>query len=225
MQGLEGIANELEIEYLAHRSDEDARVTLEVLKHMCKQSSLTFAELVRKCHVTSGENTALEITPCTDGTYTHKEINYLTTAFMEKVKRHSWRYKGGLSTKTFAFCEKIRFGDLDLFRRILKRIYDLNGRFSSIETSNVFVYIEGEVTDREKNALESRNRGKKRISEITLDSLLGTLGELPEIDFSSDVELIKKHRLEIKRQREIRRLEKRKEIANRKIQKSENEAQ
>ena len=37
------------------------------------------------------------------------------------------------------------------------------------------------------------------------------LGELPEIDFSSDVELIKNHRLEIKQQREIRRRERRKE--------------
>lgn len=211
MQGLEGIANELSIEYLAHRSDEDARVTLLVLKHLCKQEGLSVNELFRKFHITLGVNDENETTPCTNGTYTHKEINYLITDFIDKNRRHSRRYKGGLSFKTFAFCDKIRYGDIDLFRKIIKRIYELNGKIGQIESSNNFVYIDGEVTDKEKNALQSRNHGRKRISEITLDKLLEMLGELPDIDFSSDVELIKNHRLEIKRQREIRRREKRKE--------------
>ena len=148
-------------------------------------------------------------------------MNYLITTFVERNKRHSWRYKGGLSSKTFAFSEKIRFGDINLFRRIIKRIYELNGRIGQIESSNTFVYLEGEITDRENNSLESRNRGKKRIYEITLQELLKMLGELPELDFSGDVELIKNHRLEIKRQREIRRREKQKENAMRKATEQE----
>ena len=45
MCGLEGVANEFGIEYLAHRSDEDARVTLLVLKRMANELNLSIEEL------------------------------------------------------------------------------------------------------------------------------------------------------------------------------------
>ena len=211
MQGLEGIASEHEISYLAHRSDEDARVTLLVLKQLCNEQGLSVMELLRKFHITLGVNAENEVTPCSNGVYTHKEINFLINEFIDKNRRHSRRYKGGLSFKTFAFCDELRYGNLDLFRRVIKRVYELNGKIGQIESSNVFVKIEGKVTEKEQRALESRNHGRKRINEITLEQMLKMLGELPEIDFSSDVELIKNHRLEIKQQREIRRREKRKE--------------
>ena len=227
MQGLEGIANELSIDYLAHRSDEDARVTLLLLKHLCKEQGLTVNELLRKFHITLGVNEETEVTPCTNGVYTHKEINFLISEFIDKNRRHSRRYKGGLSFKTFAFCDELRYGNVDLFRRIIKRIYELNGKIGQIESSNVFVMIEGKVTEKELKALGTRNHGRKRINEITLEQMLKMAGPLPEIDFSSDVELIKNHRLEIKKQREERRREKRKEYYKNKAneQKAQENAQ
>ena len=207
MCGLEGVANDFNIEYLAHRSDEDARVTLLVLKRMASDLGLSIEELLRKFHITPGVNGQTETLPCTNGTYTKKEINYLINLFIEKNRRHSRRYKGGLSYKSFAFADEIRYGDIDLYRKMIKRIYDLNGRVGQIENSNHFVSIDGAFTDKEKKSLTLRNEGRKRITPITLEKMLSMLGELPNIDFSSDVELVKQHRREVRKKREQARLE------------------
>lgn len=216
LSGLESIANELGIEYEAHRSDEDARVTLLVLKHICLDLNLSVGEVLKKYHITPGQNGALETVPCSNGTYTHKEMNYLIGEFVEANRRHSRRYKGGLSFKTFAFSDEIRYGDIDLFRRIIKKIYELNGRIGQIESSNNFVSLKGELTEKESRSIDIRNTGRKRISTITLAELCEMLGELPKIDFSSDVEIIKEHRREIRRQRELKRQEKRREYLKQK---------
>ena len=212
MCGLEGVANEFQIEYLAHRSDEDARVTLLVLKRMAEELNLSVEELLRKFHITPGTNNTLETVPCSNGTYTKKEINYLINLFVEKHRRHSRRYKGGLSYKSFAFSDEIRYGDVDLYRKIIKKIYDLNGRVGQIENSNHFVSKEGDLTDKETKSLTLRNEGRKRITPITLEKLLSMTGELPDIDFSSDVELVKQHRREIRKKREEARLERKKQF-------------
>ena len=212
MCGLEGVANEFQIEYLAHRSDEDARVTLLVLKRMAEELNLSVEELLRKFHITPGTNNTLETVPCSNGTYTKKEINYLINLFVEKHRRHSRRYKGGLSYKSFAFSDEIRYGDVDLYRKIIKKIYDLNGRVGQIENSNHFVSKEGDLTDKETKSLTLRNEGRKRITPITLEKLLSMTGELPDIDFSSDVELVKQHRREIRKTRDEARLERKKQF-------------
>lgn len=209
MSGLEKIAEELGVEYKAHRSDEDARVTLLVLKHLCEKEGVTLAELIRKYCITLGVNNKKEVIPCTDGTYTKREKNYLILDFIEKNYVHNKRYKGGLSGKTIAFSDELRYKDIDLLRRVIKKIYTLNGRISSIESSNIFVYTD-KITDKEKSSLAARNNGRERIKTIKYEEFKTVLGELPEVDFSSDVQMIKEHRQEIKRQREISRAEARK---------------
>ena len=212
MCGLESVANDFEIDYLAHRSDEDARVTLQVLKRMMDDLGMSIDEILRKFHITPGVNGQNETVPCTNGTYTKKEINYLINLFIEKNRRHSRRYKGGLSYKSFAFSDEVRYGDIDLYRKIIKKVYDLNGRIGQIENSNHFVSKDGELTDKEEKSIALRNEGRKRIAHITLEKMLSTLGELPCIDFSSDVELIKAHRKEIRKKREQARLERKKQF-------------
>ncbi len=211
MCGLESVAGDFNIEYLAHRSDEDARVTLLVLKNICNQLNLSIDEVLRKYHITPGTNGELETVPCTNGTFTKKEINYLINDFIEKHRRHSRRYKGGLSYKSFAFSDELRYGDIDLYRKIIKRIYDLNGRVGQIENCNHFVTKEGMFTDKELKALTIRNEGRKRITPITLDRFLSMVGELPTIDFTSDMELVKQHRKELRKKREQARIERRKQ--------------
>ena len=210
MSGLATIAQELGLDYEAHRSDEDARVTYLILMHIIKDLNLPVEEIFRKYHITHGVNNNEEVCPCENGVLSKREMNYLILNFIEKHRKHSRRYKGGLSFKTFAFAEDIRYKDVDLFRKIIKKVYDLNGKISSIESSNVFVYNK-EISTKEKKALEIRNADKERIKTITLDELLKTLGKLEEIDFSDDTAIIKQHRKEIKLQRELKRLEKRKE--------------
>ena len=212
LMGLQVIAEELNIDYKAHRSDEDARVTLLVLKHIVQDLKMTLPEVLRKYHITLGVNKKGEVIPCANGELTKREINYLILKFVEKNYHHSRRYKGGLSFKTFAFCEDLRYGDVDKFRRIIKRIYDLNGRIGVIESSNVFVTScpKEELPEKYLNAIELRNKNKERIKVISEEELMQMLKELPEMDFSSDSELLRVHRGEIKANREKKRLEQRK---------------
>lgn len=209
MSGLEKIAEELELEYLAHRSDEDARVTLLVLKHLCEKEGVTLKDLLRKYCITLGVNNNTETVPCTDGTYTKREKNHLILDFVEKNYQHNKKYKGGLSYKTFSFSDDIRYKDIDVFRRIIKKIYTLNGRISSIESSNVFVF-DGKISDKEQASINVRNTGRERVKLMLYSDFISLIGELPEIDFSGDYEFIKEHRKQIKLQREEKRAEERK---------------
>ena len=209
MSGLEKIAEELGVEYLAHRSDEDARVTLRVLEHLCQKENATLPDLLRKYCITPGSNTKEETYACTDGTYTKREKNHLILDFVEKNFTHNKRYKGGLSRKIFSFSDDVRYKDIDLFRKIIKKIYSLNGRISSIETSNVFVY-NGKIHEKEQASINNRNAIKERVKTVDLTDFLNSIGELPELDFSGDTAFIKEFRLEQKRQREIKRAEQRK---------------
>ncbi len=210
LSGLAIIAEELGLDYEAHRSDEDARVTFLVLKHIIEDLKLPIDEVLRKYHITLGVNSSSDVVPCTNGELSKREINYLLLKFVEKNYRHSRRYKGGLSFKTFAFTDELRYGDVDKFRCILKRIYDLNGRVGTIESSNVFVssFKDGELPEKYINAINLRNKDKKRITLISEEEFMEMIKELPSLDFSKDTELLRIHRNELKLSREKKRLEK-----------------
>ena len=202
LTALSTIAEELNIDYLAHRSDEDARVTFLILKHILKDKGLKMDELLKKYHITPGLNRVGDVTPCSNGVFTRREMNYLILDFVQKNYKHSRRYKGGLSQKTFAFTDEFKFGDIDRFRRILKRIYELNGRVSSIETSNVLVSSDEVLAPKYQKAVDARNSGKKRIEVISEEKFMQMLGGvIPYIDFSNDIVLIKDHRHELKKQK------------------------
>ena len=91
-------------------------------------------------------------------------------------------------------------------------MYELNGRVSAIESSNVFVntFENGEIPEKYLNSINIRNKDKNRITIISYDEFMEMLKELPEIDFSSDGELLRAHRNEVKKNREQKRLEQRK---------------
>ena len=218
MQGLEKIASALGIEYEAHRSDEDARVTLEVLDYILKSENLPINELLRKHNVTLGVNGETEVEPCTNGVLSRREMNYLILDFVEKNYRHSRKYKGGLSYKIFAFGDDVRYDDVDLFRRYVKKIYELNGRIGSIDGANTLVLKSG-ITAKEQAQIEAR--GGRPIEIITLKEFEQMLGELPEVNFDGDAELLKNHRRELKRNKEamrkMRRDEKKKTAADKKV--------
>lgn len=211
MQGLEKIAALLDVKYEAHRSDEDARVTLEVLEYILKSEKLSVDELIRKHNVTLGVNGENEVEPCTNGILSRREKNYLILNFVEKNYRHSRKFKGGLSFKVFAFGEDIRYDDIDLFRRYLKKVYELNGRISNIDGANVLV-LKGEITTKEQAQIEAREG--RPIKVITIAEFEEMLGDLPELNFNDDIEFLKEHRRQLKRNKEIMRKMRRTEKSN-----------
>lgn len=214
LSALSTIAEELGIEYEAHRSDEDARVTLLVLKHILNDTNLTLAELLKKYHITHGVNNNTEISPCQNGIFTHKEINYLILEFVKANYKHKRYYRGGLSSKTFAFSDNLRYDDVDKFRQIIKKIYDLNGRIGSIESSNVLVCDKENLTEKISRQLQERNKNKERIKVISTAEFFEMIGELPKLDFSNDIALLRAHRNEVKRLRKLRKQEELKIMVN-----------
>ena len=214
LSALSTIAEELGIEYEAHRSDEDARVTLLVLKHILNDTNLTLAELLKKYHITHGVNNNTEISPCQNGIFTHKEINYLILEFVKANYKHKRYYRGGLSSKTFAFSDNLRYDDVDKFRQIIKKIYDLNGRIGSIESSNVLVCDKENITEKISRQLQERNKNKERIKVISTAEFFEMIGELPKLDFSNDIALLRAHRNEVKRLRKLRKQEELKIMVN-----------
>ena len=207
MAGLEKLAEEMGLEYLAHRSDEDARLTLKVLKALCEKENLTIKDLLRKYGVTEGSNTKTEILPCTDGSYNKREKRHLILNFVEKHYKHNPRYKGGLSRKIFAFSDNVQFNDIDLFRRVVKKIYELNGRLAEVTTANVYVYND-KIDVKHQEIINDRNVKRERIKVIKLSELIEMLGELPSVDFSSDVAFIKQFRKDKKVKAELKRNQK-----------------
>ena len=214
LSALSSIAEELGIEYQAHRSDEDARVTSLVLKHILNDTKLSLSELLKKYHITHGVNNNTEISPCQNGVFTHKEINYLVLEFVKANYKHKRYYRGGLSSKTFAFSDNLKYDDVDRFRQIIKRIYDLNGRIGSIESSNVLVCDKENITEKIARQLEERNRNKERIKVISTEEFFKMIGELPTLDFSGDIALLRAHRNEVKRLRKLRKQEEGKIMVN-----------
>lgn len=214
LSALSTLAEELGIEYEAHRSDEDARVTLLVLKHILNDTNLTLAELLKKYHITHGINNNTEISPCQNGVFTHKEINYLILEFVKANYKHKRYYRGGLSSKTFAFSDNLRYDDVDKFRQIIKKIYDLNGRIGSIESSNVLVCDKENITEKISRQLQERNKNKERIKVISTTEFFEMIGELPKLDFSNDIALLRAHRNEVKRLRKLRKQEELKIMVN-----------
>ena len=63
--GLGSIAQELGVEFTAHRAVDDAYATMKVAEAMCKEEGLTFLELLEKYQITLGKIQNYEITQTT----------------------------------------------------------------------------------------------------------------------------------------------------------------
>jgi DNA polymerase III epsilon subunit-like protein len=77
--GLGSIAQELGVEFTAHRAVDDAYATMKVAEAMCKEEGLTFLELLEKYQITLGKIQNYEITQTT------------STAFVEYKKAQEKR--------------------------------------------------------------------------------------------------------------------------------------
>lgn len=186
---LENAMGEIGEEYLPHRSDEDARATLLVFKHLVENSGLSLNEFLHKQYISEGVNTDCDIVPCTDGSLTKKQKSALILHFKEEVCQKIKRRKGVLSGKAFSFSEEITYQDIDLFRKIMYAVYKKGGKVVPTMVSNVFV-VKNEIKDREKKVLNMRNEESEKTIIMAYDDLIKIIYPLEELDFSSDREII-----------------------------------
>ncbi len=195
--GLENAMKELGIEYLPHRSDEDARATLLLFKSLLKTNNLTLKTFIQKRVLLEGCNGENEIIPCSDGSLTKKQKTHLINYFRDNVCKIIRKNKGVFERKAFAFSESIRFNDVDYFRRILYSVYENGGKYVPIGVSNYFV-IDGDITEKEKRELQKRNENRENTKIIYLLELLKDIKNLQKIEFIEDRNILAKLKSDLK---------------------------
>ncbi|MBR2970791.1 MAG: hypothetical protein IKC48_03240 [Clostridia bacterium] len=185
---LSAAAEEFGIEFLEHRSMDDAVATLRVLEGLLKAEGKSLAEFLETYGIMPGKISRSGIKNCyTDTVYT--EIDYsnaktkkrLLNEFLlslTKNKAHGLPFSG----KVVCFDEEMELGDITLTRNRIAKIYELGGRYSSgVESSNVFVH-DGTETARYTYAKDTHKMGH-RLKFMTKEDFLAMLGEVATTEY------------------------------------------
>ncbi len=168
--GLGGIAEDLGVEFLAHRAVDDAYATMKIAEAMCKEQSLTLLQLLEKYDIEFGEISDYEITPPTSKALCEYKIEQERRKeerekikaefyhFADKEKRKRAR-NGLLKSKSVCFSHPLEL-DLPLSKKLLQAAFAEAAYFTSkAEICDFYVCLEGESGPR----LKSAQNGKARI--------------------------------------------------------------
>lgn len=190
---LDKIMKNYGVDFEVHRSDEDAFVTLILLKKICEETGKSVEELLNYYGIVKGHNgmggykisySLAQMTEKYGLKRTSKLNKYLFLKHIEKKKK----IKGELKGKRFHFSRKLISSDLDLCRNLINAIYQKGGIYSlSLEETKVFVSLEGEQLENGELAFYE----KQKADFITLSELNKIVGEYQK-EFFNDTEQIKK---------------------------------
>ena len=215
IMSLDKIATAMEEEFLHHRADEDARLSLITLRHILKVSGKTFDELMACLEGTIGFNEEGKIIGFT-------LANCVSTApsltsknskrrLMSMFRANNPNFdlipsSGVFYKKRVSIDQAIFFDDIDVTRAILQKIANIGGRYTSNSLDSDYHVTDGE---------QSNN---KRCTNIGYEQFKTMLGEFEVVKFN-DEEIIKEYLAErkaVKNQERIDRF-KRETIASKQV--------
>lgn len=181
-------AEEFGIEFLEHRSMDDAVATLKVLKGILSHEGKTFEQFVEEYSIMPGRINKSGIKNCfTDVVYSGidytsvKTKKRLLNEFLLTLPRNK-KHDLPFSRKVICFDESLELDDIDLCRSRIAKLYEMGGRYSSgTESSNVFVY-ETQDSARYNYAKDSTKSGHK-IKFMHVSEFLKQLGDVPSLTF------------------------------------------
>lgn len=188
--GLEKAAQDCGIDLLAHRSDEDAKATLLILKHVCEKTGKGFDELIRDYEILQGEASRLEIKKCLTDKLSG-EINYNSNTIKKRIlkeytegfsrERKRSGKEGEFSGKKIYLEEEILTADLDKSLRMIARIYAMGGvKSEKYDSSALYVYPDSQDKYARNNIFHLEKKNKVKC--YTLKEFENLLGELPETE-------------------------------------------
>ncbi len=167
--GLGSIAQELGVEFVAHRAVDDAYATMKVAEAMCKEEGMTFSELLQKYEITLGKIENYEISP----PISRALVEYKAEQERKKEERESkkaefYRFfdrekrkrskEGKLKGKRVCFSHPLEL-ELLLSKKLLIALFAEGGFFvSRAEECDVYVCLEGESGARLKSAQERKSK-------------------------------------------------------------------
>ena len=171
-KGLGAIADGLGIEFIAHRSDEDARVTALTLKYLCDKHKMSVSKLLEYAGVVFGENNSDGFLHSYSLSQLYQRNGFIRTGrqtnalldYAEKSAIKSFVKGGALSKKSIAFAKCIKFEDIDNTFGLFKKIYTLSAKYAPcVQVANIYVYrdgVEDKECDRAKELIASGKRLK-----------------------------------------------------------------
>ena len=167
--GLGSIAQELGVEFTAHRAVDDAYATMKVAEAMCKAEGLTFPELIKKYEITLGKIENYEITQTSSAAQMaykqeqerRKEEREKRKAafhiFADREKRKRAK-DGRLKGKNVCFSHPLEI-ETELAKRLLSAAFAQGAFFTTrAEECDVYVCFEGESGARLKSVQERKAR-------------------------------------------------------------------
>lgn len=167
--GLGSIAQELGVEFTAHRAVDDAYATMKVAEAMCKAEGLTFPELIKKYEITLGKIENYEIMQTSSAAQIaykqeqerRKEEREKRKAafhiFADREKRKRAK-DGRLKGKNVCFSHPLEI-ETELAKRLLSAAFAQGAFFTTrAEECDVYVCFEGESGARLKSVQERKAR-------------------------------------------------------------------
>jgi len=192
-KGLSAIAESENIEFQAHRSDEDARVTGLVLKMLSVKQNKSVTEILDYAEYLQGENTEKGYMHAYSLAQLYGRKGFLRTtrqssALFEYAREKAFEnYKKGgpLAGKSCCFSKSIKYADIEYSYGLLKKLYSLSGKFAPcVYCANL--YIRSDNDDEEDKDLTFANeliKSGKRIKIITLSEFEKLIGEFNKDTF------------------------------------------
>lgn len=198
LTGLQDVAKAMEIEFVAHRSDEDARATLTILQKICAREELSLAQLLDKYEIIPGENKIDRTRPTYNKKYldgradnkrTKKHLDILYDVYDDGLKTPKDIKKSILSGKNIMLNDKLRYSDANYIRSLQKAMIEYGARLTEDTfLGNIYVSYKG----CKQEGFMSRARGKngQKMKIIYEDEFFKIIGDFEKLHFENDAETI-----------------------------------
>ncbi len=200
---LSNASENLKEDFIVHRSDEDARMTLLVLKNILKEENLDLNDLVEKYGIVYGENRVDDFSLCRcrldelakiSKTRT-KNKNILIHGFIERLPHIIKSQTNTVFTRKYVTMSRdIQNEDVDLTRRIIYKLNKMGGRYvGNLRSCDIFVVKDAEAFNAMTEEKDRKNDRGKLVEVWSYEDFLKSIGSLPELDFSNDSKILKRH--------------------------------
>lgn len=174
-------------DHVAHRSDEDAEVTMLVAMEMCKRLNVDFVELTKKYPSCEGEVKECNITfkkvdgsVCDGGRYTgsnNLRRNY--KVFQTHMRKTKPKKGANLPLKGQKICFSTVFEDKHFTEMLIliDLVADCGGKcVTRASEASVYVTINSEKQCRRERIIEERIKKKALVKKISLEEFLLSIG-------------------------------------------------
>ncbi len=199
--GLSRLGEKYGIEFAEHKSDDDAFATLMLLQKLCALSGKTVEELIDYYEIVLGTNdkNGIKNMYSVAQIYNRKGLKrskaqsgILLHEFLEDMKRRP-RVDGILKGKRVCFNGALEKDDIMLSRRLIKRVYDLGGKYVTDLTGvNLYIAEDDAEQDGRLRKIRYLHSAGQRVKIVAESEFLKKIGDVEEIEFD-DVSVLVKH--------------------------------